>query len=152
MHTKRLLLDSAHDAMPLYHYFLDEGIQPFVDLNKRSTLTEWHNIPLDENGRPLCPAGLPMHSDGCEKSRMRMKFRCPKLQHCKGKGGKKVVCNCEQKCTASDYGRVVHLPMRGRAPADAGESPHVLPANTRQQGMGKGIQAALLCGKRQQAD
>ena len=112
MHTKKLALDSAHDAMPLYHFFLDEGIQAFVDLNKRSTLTDWHNIKLDENGRPRCPAGLPMHSDGCEKSRLRMKFRCPKLQHCKGQGGKKVICNCDQKCTDSDYGPVVHLPMR----------------------------------------
>ena len=44
--------------------------------------------------------------------RLRMKFRCPKLQHCKGQGGKKVICNCDQKCTDSDYGPVVHLPMR----------------------------------------
>jgi len=112
LHTKRLLLDSAHDAMPIYQYLLENGIQQFIDLNKRSTLTDWHDIKLDENGRPLCPAGLPMHSDGCEKSRMRMKFRCPKLQHCKEQGGKKVVCNCDQPCTASGYGAVVHLPMQ----------------------------------------
>lgn len=96
-----LLLDCAHDAMPLYQYCLDHGISPFIDLNGDGTICP-DDITLDKDGRPICPAGLKMIRDGAEKDRKRIKFRCPR-------SWKGHPCSCNVPCSDKEYGRVVHL-------------------------------------------
>lgn len=39
-HVSKWLLDSAHDAMPYYLYCRANGIQPFIDLNKKRGIKE----------------------------------------------------------------------------------------------------------------
>jgi len=39
-HVEKLLLDSAHDAMPYYQYCKHNGIIPFIDLNEKRRIKE----------------------------------------------------------------------------------------------------------------
>ena len=39
-HVEKLLLDSAHDAMPYYQYCRRNGITPFIDLNEKRGIKE----------------------------------------------------------------------------------------------------------------
>lgn len=103
-HVKKLLLDSAHDAMPYYLYCRENGITPFIDLNEKRGIKEIYKgeFTVGKDGVPVCQAGLKMRSDGTERAKGRTKYRCP--LHIKGKG-----CSCKNPCTDSTYGRVVHL-------------------------------------------
>jgi hypothetical protein len=40
-HPKKIILDSAHDAMPLYKYFKQEGITPFIGLEVFDSFVKW---------------------------------------------------------------------------------------------------------------
>lgn len=103
----KLLLDSAHDAMPVYQYCRQNGIVPFIDLNaKRGAKLKYKDdFTVGEDGVPICPAGHKMCHDGVEKSKMRAKFRCPKIS-------RKYGCSCESPCSDSKYGRTVHVAMK----------------------------------------
>ena len=105
-HVSKWLLDSAHDAMPYYLYCRENGIQPFIDLNvKRGISFKYKNdITIGKDGVPVCKAGLKMRRDGCERSRGRLKFRCPLANRKNG-------CYCDNPCSKSAYGRTVHLVM-----------------------------------------
>lgn len=104
---KKLLLDSAHDAMSFYEYFKYKGITPFIDLNeKRGIKVKYKNdFTIGKDAIPICKAGLKMNHDGVEKSKHRIKFRCPLVS-------RKYGCSCEQPCSDSKYGRTVHLAMK----------------------------------------
>ncbi len=101
--VKKLLLDSAHDAMPYYKYCKENGITPFIDLNdKRKGHVKYKDdFTLAHDGVPICKAGLRMHHDGVEKQKYRAKYKCPLMNRNKG-------CSCESPCTDSPYGRTVH--------------------------------------------
>lgn len=105
--VEKLLLDSAHDAMPIYEYCRKEGITPFIDLNKkRGIKTKYKNdFTIGKDGVPVCMAGLKMNHDGVEKSKHRTKFRCPLAS-------RKYGCSCSNPCSDSKYGRTVHLAMK----------------------------------------
>lgn len=105
--VNKLLLDSAHDAMPLYKFFKQNGITPFIDLNeKRGIKVKYKNdFTIGKDGVPVCKAGLKMNHDGVEKSKYRIKFRCPLAS-------RKYGCSCEHPCSDSKYGRTVHLAMK----------------------------------------
>lgn len=104
---KKLLLDSAHDAMPYYQYCRENHIQPFIDLNKkRGIKTKYKDdFTIGEDGVPVCMAGRKMHHDGAEISKARLKYRCPLAS-------RKYGCTCENPCSDSKYGRTVHLAMK----------------------------------------
>ena len=108
-HTERMQLDSAHDAMPIYQWMLEDKVTAFINLNTRKTKFDWKDLQVTKDGRPICPEGKAMHRDGTD-DRMRMKFRCPCLKHEKG-SSKKFVCGCEHPCTDSTYGPVKHIPL-----------------------------------------
>ena len=102
--VKNLILDSAHDAMPVYQYFLKSDTNVFIDLRSHKTeIPLKEGFTVNENGRPVCPCGFPLYRDGTEHSRMRLKYRCPKLNH------KKEIVNCPNLCTKSPYGPVIHI-------------------------------------------
>lgn len=52
----KLLLDSAHDAMPIYKYCKQNGIIPFIDLNeKRGVKVKYKDdFTIGKDGVPVC--------------------------------------------------------------------------------------------------
>ena len=105
--VRKLLLDSAHDAMPYYEYCKKEHITPFIDLNeKRGLKVQYKNdFTIGKDGVPVCRAGRKMNHDGVERSKYRIKFRCPLAS-------RKHECSCDEPCSNSKYGRTVHLAMK----------------------------------------
>ena len=103
----KLLLDSAHDAMPYYEYCRDHGIVPFIDLNSgRERLPVYKDgFTIDDDGVPVCRESHAMRSDGTESVKGRTKFKCPKISFVGGS----VACTCENPCSTAKYGRTVHL-------------------------------------------
>ncbi len=107
--VSKLLLDSAHDAMPYYQYCKRENITPFIDLNGKGGRPPVYkdDFTIDTDGVPICKAGCRMRRDGTEKAKGRTKFKCPKMSR---KGGC-ISCTCETPCSDAKYGRTVHLVM-----------------------------------------
>lgn len=103
----KLLLDSAHDAMPIYKYCKHNHITPFIDLNeKRGIKVPYKNdFTIGKDGVPVCKEGFRMRHDGTEPSKYRIKFRCPFFNRKHG-------CSCEHPCSDAKYGRTVHLAMK----------------------------------------
>ena len=108
--VSKVLLDSAHDAMPYYQYFQRENITPFIDLNGKGGRPPVYknDFTIDEDGVPVCPSGHRMRRDGVEVAKDRMKFRCPKISRKNGC----ISCTCETPCSDAKYGRTVHLVMK----------------------------------------
>ena len=104
INVSEVLLDSAHDAMAIYKFCHEHSINPIIDLNERNGVNFEYkdNFTIGKDGVPVCQAGLKMCRDGCERDRMRIKYRCPNCYHKDG-------IHCEYKCTDSPYGRVVHV-------------------------------------------
>lgn len=105
--VRKVVLDSAHDAMPYYEYFRRADIIPFIDLNGKGgvKLPYKNDFTVGNDGVPVCLAGLKMHHDGVEKKKYRAKFRCPLANRKNG-------CTCEHPCSDSKYGRTVHVAMK----------------------------------------
>ena len=103
----KLLLDSAHDAMPYYEYCKRAHITPFIDLNGKGgvKLPYKNDFTIGKDGVPICLAGLKMNHDGIEKKKYRAKFRCPLASRKNG-------CSCEHPCSESKYGRTVHVALK----------------------------------------
>ena len=80
--VKRVLLDSAHDAKPIYDLLLDQDINPLIDLNLRTSASPKaiRNLKVSYNGRPICAAGLEMKHHGSDRARMVDKWLCPKYR------------------------------------------------------------------------
>lgn len=109
-HVTKLLLDSAHDAMPYYEYCLNHGITPFIDLNAGRGRPPVYkdDFTINDNGVPVCPKGHVMRRDGTERAKGRAKFKCPKISFAKGA----VTCTCLSPCSKAKYGRTVHLALK----------------------------------------
>ena len=90
--------------MPYYLYCSRNGIQPFIDLNEKRGMKEKYkdDFTIGKDGVPVCKAGRKMNHDGCEPSKVRLKFRCPLASH-------KYGCSCTTPCSDSKYGRTVQL-------------------------------------------
>lgn len=102
---KRLLLDSAHDTMPIYEYCFKKNITPFIDLNLRhgsDPIQLAEDITVGKDGIPKCRAGLKMTHDGTEKKRHRSKYRCSYAWSNPEK------CEFYKECCKTKYGRVIH--------------------------------------------
>jgi len=108
--VKKLLLDSAHDAMPYYTYCKDNGITPFIDLNWKCGRPPVYkdDISINSDGIPLCPEGHAMKQAAVEPSKGRIKYRCPKISFIGGSPH----CTCENPCSDAKYGRNVHLILK----------------------------------------
>ena len=105
--VSKLLLDSAHDAMPYYEYCCDHGIAPFIDLNAdrgRSPVYK-DDFTINDDGVPVCREGHVMRRDGTESAKGRTKFKCSKISFVSGN----VTCTWENPCSDAKYGRTVHL-------------------------------------------
>lgn len=105
--VKKLILDSAHDAMPYYDYCKTTGITPFIDLNWKCGRPPIYkdDISINSDGIPLCPSGHAMKHAAVEPKKGRVKYRCSKISY---KGGSPD-CTCDNPCSDAKYGRNVHL-------------------------------------------
>ena len=74
--VSKVLLDSAHDAMPYYQYFKRENITPFIDLNGKGGRSPVYknDFTIDKDGTPICPSGFRMRRDGIEVGIQRKNF------------------------------------------------------------------------------
>ncbi len=106
-HVTKILLDSAHDAMPYYEYFRCTHITPFIDLNGKGgvKLPYKNDSTISKDGVPICKEDRRMNHDGSEPSKYRVKFRCPLAS-------RKYGCSCEHPCSDSKYRRTVHVAMK----------------------------------------
>lgn len=104
---EKLLLDSAHDACPVYDYCKRKDITPFIDFNLGNSGNYRYKdgFTTKQDGVPVCKTGIPMHHDGTEKAKHRTKFRYPRANRKRG-------CYCETPCSSSKYGRTVHLQQK----------------------------------------
>ncbi len=72
--------DAGHDALGIYEYLFDAEIDPIIALNPRTTE---HANPtgtakqVNEEGIPLCPAGLSMRRVSHNPKRHRIYYNCP---------------------------------------------------------------------------
>jgi len=102
--VSKVILDSAHDAMPLYKYFKKESITPFIDLNWKAgaPVAYKSTFTVGKDGVPICRAGFKMHPNGKDPLHEYLFYRCPAKY-------KKSGCFCDHPCSDSFYGRVVKL-------------------------------------------
>lgn len=103
----KFLADSAHDAYPYYELMKFWDVEPFIDLNSKGK-GNFKNLPsvsVNEFGIPICPKGYAMCFCGFNKSRNRLKWRCP-LKAGSRRLRKNISCDCP--CSDSPYGRTVY--------------------------------------------
>jgi len=62
--------------------------KPFIDLNERNKKNN-SSEDIDQNGIPVCQAGLPMPRWGMHKKPLRINWRRPNYDHPAG-------CSCRQ--------------------------------------------------------
>jgi hypothetical protein len=107
VNVTKLLLDSAHDAMPYYLYCRNQHITPFIDLNGKGGKPPVYkdDFTIDDDGVPICKEGFRMRRDGNESIKGRSKFKCPRISF----AGGSPKCTCENPCSDARYGRTVHL-------------------------------------------
>lgn len=98
------VLDSANDNYPTYELCSKWNINPLIDLNSKNKGNSKYpsTLSITKKGVPLCIDGHEMVYDGFEKSRSRLKWRCPLV--C----GKVQFCSCTEPCSPSKYGRVIY--------------------------------------------
>ena len=98
------VLDSANDNYPTYELCSKWNINPFIDLNSKNKGNSKYPtaLSINEKGVPICIGGHEMIYNGFEKSRSRIKWRCPLA--CK----KIESCSCTDQCSSSAYGRVIY--------------------------------------------
>jgi len=108
--------DAAFDSAYIYKSLLQDikFSKAYIPLNSRSKL-KIEECPINENGIPCCPHNhsLPMKPEGSSKTKnglVRFKFSCPKVKYIKQENKKyKRQCYCENPCTSSPCGRMVHI-------------------------------------------
>lgn len=116
INPKTFLGDSAFDTVGIYKALFTElnFNKAYIPLNQRSKL-ESKDYTINIDGIPCCPhdSQLPLKYEGTSKLRsgiLRYKFVCPKIKWCKGNDGKHHrYCYCENPCTSSSCGRMVHV-------------------------------------------
>jgi len=93
--------DSAHDALPLYELLADYGTKPVIDLKSKPKF----DLPLNDQGIPLCPKEFMMRYWGYDEKRSRFKWRCPKKVGPKRYRDRIV---CDEPCCTSSYGLTIY--------------------------------------------
>jgi hypothetical protein len=111
MPMTRFLSDSASDTFETYRHLNSLGIEPIIDLNKRSTDKHpYGKLEINDNGVPICAAGREMISHGFDHSRGRHKWRCPEAV--KGNCQNCPLFGTEQCPTQSTYGRTYYTYLK----------------------------------------
>lgn len=111
INPKYFLGDSAFDSVGIYKSLFEDlhFEKAYIPLNQRSKLENTDYI-INEDGIPCCPhnPSLLMRYEGTSKLRSgvtRYKFVCPKIRW----QNRRRVCQCDNPCTDSISGRMIHL-------------------------------------------
>jgi len=96
--------DGAHDNYPTYQLLHEWNMKAIIPLNETNKGNFKFPPPIEVNkeGVPICMEKHLMIYNGFMKDRCRHKWRCPLA--CE----KINSCSCKDKCSPSDYGRVVY--------------------------------------------
>ena len=95
--------DSASDNYATYELLNRWGINAVIALNKTNDGNrKFGECLVNDKGTPVCSAGYQMVYWGCDNSRNRIKWRCPRVL------GKCEPCIACESCSLSPYGRVVY--------------------------------------------
>src|SRR5581483_10037670 len=72
------LWDKGYDATGFYLLHAELGIIPVIPLSNQSRTPRCqHEVPRNDQGVPLCPAGLPMRLHGYNKNTKKVVYNCP---------------------------------------------------------------------------
>jgi hypothetical protein len=73
------IADAGHDAEPIYAYFVDRGIHPFIPLRDigKHRVDGRPDLELSARGVPLCQAGVEMIPWGTSGTNHAANFLCP---------------------------------------------------------------------------
>lgn len=95
-----VILDSAHDSLPIYTLLEHDDVCSIIDLNVRrwSKLVQ-DDFTIEKDGVPICPIGRRMVHWGKLAKTHRRKWRCP------AKCGN---WTCLTPCSPSEYGRTFY--------------------------------------------
>lgn len=94
------ILDSAHDALPIYTMLEHDDVSTIIDLNlRRSGKLVSGDMEIGTDGVPVCSIGRKMINWGMNRKTHRNKWRCP------AKVGK---WECPHPCSSSNYGRTFY--------------------------------------------
>ena len=123
INPKTFLGDAAFDTAAIYKELLTGDTfgkdmhfsKAYIPLNSRASL-ENKDYTINDSGIPCCPhdSSLQMKYEGSSKLRSgvtRYKFVCPKIKWIKDPNTDKYhrSCNCDDPCTTSSCGRMVHI-------------------------------------------
>ena len=123
INPKTFLGDAAFDTAAIYKDLLTGDTfgkdmhfsKAYIPLNSRSSL-ENKDYTINDSGIPCCPhdSSLQMKYEGSSKLRSgvtRYKFVCPKMTWIKdiNTGKYHRSCSCDNPCTTSSCGRMVHI-------------------------------------------
>ena len=123
INPKTFLGDAAFDTAAIYKELLTGNTfgkymhfsKAYIPLNSRASL-ENKDYTINDSGIPCCPhdSSLQMKYEGSSKLRSgvtRYKFACPKIKWIKdpNTGKNHRSCNCDNPCTTSSCGRMVHI-------------------------------------------
>lgn len=120
---KTFLGDAAFDSALLYKELLTGNTfgenrhfsKAYIPLNSRAGISN-PDCRMNENGIPCCPhdESLQMKYEGSSKRKnglTRYKFVCPKIKYVYDKDTGKThrECQCDNPCTTSSCGRMIHI-------------------------------------------
>ena len=117
-----MLLDSAHDALPVYEYYHRQGIAMSIDLNVKCGVKLKYKDDFAigrADGIPICMASLEMRHDGVEASKYRSKLRCSLMER------RNKARSCSTPCSDAKWGRTVNLAVKD-APGSLTSRPRIL--------------------------
>ena len=123
INPKTFLGDAAFDSALLYKQLLTGDTfgtdkhfsKAYIPLNSRAGI-KYPDCKVNADGIPCCPNddSLPMKSDGKSSKKngvVRVKFVCPKIKNTydKSTGKHHRECQCDNPCTDSSCGRMIHI-------------------------------------------
>ena len=91
--------DGHHDSQAHYIYFKEKNIVPVIPLseNTKQVITHLEKVTLDDDGTPLCPAGMKMRYHGFNQKKQAHTYCCP-VKRSAHKDGKYVYVTHLDEC------------------------------------------------------
>jgi len=113
------LYDAGYDAGPFYRLHQELEIAPLIPLSQQPrTPACMQGLPRDEQGRPLCPGGLPMRLHQRDLRKQELVYNCP-VKRPGREAGKLVMRTRQQECPrealcepGSVMGPLVHIRLK----------------------------------------
>jgi hypothetical protein len=108
---KGVVLDKGYDSLGMHAFLGDLGLTPLIPLRDQPRAENADTV-FSKDGRPLCPAGVPMRWHGFQKKDAKHVYNCP-VKRPGRENGKQVFrhhpeeCPNQQLCDGSQMGPCV---------------------------------------------